>query len=1304
MLAGLGASAPAWAQSFTEADLRDTRADMGRPELRSVERTAFDRAAGGVDPTIGNPNPWAGLIDADDIFEGFESYIPHTALSPITSWFELSGQTSPLGFVWGAASDYNGVVDNAIAQTGANWNPVGTSFDRQGVVGGPDPTGARSRFFASPRGTIEPQAAMTDNLFMARVGHPLRIPTTEQPLTILCDFYLDDLTTFTWFRPLSFTEGFIVTNVFMGGTAIDDFVSFLNQDGVLDRLVVLGPYGGLGGGEFYVGAEPHRIAEREWFTVAIRIAGNGASVWVRDASTIGVNAFEQDSVHDGFPGDPTRGAFAGEIFAQDWLQVFPGVDDDPNTTPIEGNGPALNEFGQSPTRFLDSTGSPAGSPLFASTVDALQLISGADPDGTVPGFQPHDWYADNYTVLGSDPDFGDPPAFCLPFFEDLENYALVGLSYLGEQWDDGDGSASISFNQNHTPGGAQSIEQTQISNDGLFDLAFRRAVPTASATAAQPAEVSVQVYRPDTLAGRAIHIGDGPSAYTARILLGARDGSTSDNRVYARVANPNFDAGQPEDQSEGPTDTHTNGVNARFINVPLLDGGGQPITTPTGQWFEVRASVEIDAQSDGLVRIFVDGVEATLDGSVEGVTQITTQFLLFDTIEFWVDSVPGAGFSQIYYDDIAVDASTTATVAPKPSTIDGPPFIGHPSFTLPYEDDLGSYEVGVPLGGQGATPWLGGLFSGPDNQLDITTLAPGQTVDQFTLGYYYTANSVEYGVPPLGFAPGMTVFVIDNIAPALSPNGAPPPGPLNQQAPVRFFDPTISCGPRAEGTWTRTTDSSPDFWDQSTPIVGRFDYTYLRRWSSVPGVERLVAQFVRDGQFPYLEITSPFVSADASEGDLDIALASEFPQALPAAGQRARLSFDLYIAIDDPGAGPRGRLAWDIVGAYASNTLITRLVFGGPNNFIDENTFDTTTGAVTPGADGFPDNYFRSESQADPRFLYVLRDNPIAFGSPAPPKSILQQEAWLVPGNAWIRCTVEVQPGGGWQVTLDDGASPFVLTGSALSEFASGPQAFVSGLDSLVLSMGFDAPTPAQPITWTSLGAAAAPEGGVAPLPAGFTGSLNTTTNPAYFYFEIFEFWPGATSLPLVTEVDPASGAVIGPRTLEPGDIVALWNDQSTASTGGTPGTRFLDQIATNPIFRFSSDGGATVSARGDWIPLGLPGDAGVNDPAPNGGIANAAPPYNGSVPFVEILMGSIADFPALPPAVPGPEWRLDNITLELVRCAGDVNGDAQVDGADLGELLGAWGTGFVNADFNGDGVVDGADLGLLLGGWGACP
>jgi hypothetical protein len=56
---------------------------------------------------------------------------------------------------------------------------------------------------------------------------------------------------------------------------------------------------------------------------------------------------------------------------------------------------------------------------------------------------------------------------------------------------------------------------------------------------------------------------------------------------------------------------------------------------------------------------------------------------------------------------------------------------------------------------------------------------------------------------------------------------------------------------------------------------------------------------------------------------------------------------------------------------------------------------------------------------------------------------------------------------------------------------------------------------------------------------------------------------------------------------------------------------------------------------------------------------------------------------------------------VTISTCIADLNGDHVVNGADLGLLLGAWGTG--EYDRNGDGVVNGQDLGLLLGNWGSC-
>ncbi|MFM8639190.1 MAG: hypothetical protein ACKOEL_00935, partial [Planctomycetota bacterium] len=64
-------------------------------------------------------------------------------------------------------------------------------------------------------------------------------------------------------------------------------------------------------------------------------------------------------------------------------------------------------------------------------------------------------------------------------------------------------------------------------------------------------------------------------------------------------------------------------------------------------------------------------------------------------------------------------------------------------------------------------------------------------------------------------------------------------------------------------------------------------------------------------------------------------------------------------------------------------------------------------------------------------------------------------------------------------------------------------------------------------------------------------------------------------------------------------------------------------------------------------------------------------------------------------------EAGVDDVRVFGVQCnprSPDLNGDGRIDGADLGALLGAWGTS--GADITGDCVVDGADVGTLLGAW----
>jgi hypothetical protein len=92
------------------------------------------------------------------------------------------------------------------------------------------------------------------------------------------------------------------------------------------------------------------------------------------------------------------------------------------------------------------------------------------------------------------------------------------------------------------------------------------------------------------------------------------------------------------------------------------------------------------------------------------------------------------------------------------------------------------------------------------------------------------------------------------------------------------------------------------------------------------------------------------------------------------------------------------------------------------------------------------------------------------------------------------------------------------------------------------------------------------------------------------------------------------------------------------------------------------------------------------------------------SLTFVEQQAGQYPSFVAKENALVGfglaSPARLELDVSTGPQCvSADLNCDGVVDGADLGMLLGSWGSSGPG-DLNGDGTVDGADLGSLLGSW----
>ncbi len=91
----------------------------------------------------------------------------------------------------------------------------------------------------------------------------------------------------------------------------------------------------------------------------------------------------------------------------------------------------------------------------------------------------------------------------------------------------------------------------------------------------------------------------------------------------------------------------------------------------------------------------------------------------------------------------------------------------------------------------------------------------------------------------------------------------------------------------------------------------------------------------------------------------------------------------------------------------------------------------------------------------------------------------------------------------------------------------------------------------------------------------------------------------------------------------------------------------------------------------------------GIDDDCDGDGVTN----------LEEIFLGAVdVDGDGIPDDCPPP-------------CIGDLDGDGQVGGGDLGQLFAGWGAcSGCPADLDGDGFVGGGDIGLLASNWGACP
>ncbi|MFG0258617.1 MAG: hypothetical protein ACF8GE_12005 [Phycisphaerales bacterium JB043] len=369
---------------------------------------------------------WGALVDSNDFVLDFEDPAYQiTTLDPTTSspFVSLEGVVDPqTGNAWWGpdGSGFTGIVDNTAAQTGGNWDPDGADDDpltegvldgdpdQHGEVGGPDPLGLHGKFVAAAAGSHTNQAARdTTGRLDGWLTAKFFAPRAQAPVVTIVDLYLDREDSSVWYSPISETEGnFFALSSFWLGHASAEFSFLADSDNIIRRPFILG-HGSPDGPKFYVHPEssPWRIKTDEWFSVALRMTVDSYSVWVRDSQTIPLCGFEQNSIYDGLTGDDdpndTRGAFAGELFESEWLQLLPGVDDDPLTSSIEGWGRSHNDFLQTYHQKFDQTGSLVSGTFNTVGIDALHFRSGFDPSVTdMPDWKPNDYYLDNWIMMG----------------------------------------------------------------------------------------------------------------------------------------------------------------------------------------------------------------------------------------------------------------------------------------------------------------------------------------------------------------------------------------------------------------------------------------------------------------------------------------------------------------------------------------------------------------------------------------------------------------------------------------------------------------------------------------------------------------------------------------------------------------------------------------------------------------------------------------------------------------------------------------------------------------------------------------
>jgi|GEM_PF-2412305 len=375
-----------------------------------------------------------------------------------------------------------------------------------------------------------------------------------------------------------------------------------------------------------------------------------------------------------------------------------------------------------------------------------------------------------------------------------------------------------------------------------------------------------------------------------------------------------------------------------------------------------------------------------------------------------------------------------------------------------------------------------------------------------------------------------------------------------------------------------------------------------------------------------------------------------------------QVQYDMYVQAqinpDVPGGAtpftaPLGRYSLQIQGDTANDRtnplLIAEMRFGGP---------DLNPDSLVPASE-------LALFFANPNF-------PSPPGQPAVPQFLFEDTGVAVPLNSWFRVGFRIDRTTGaftWSIDTTPGENVFAAGTDAV--VVTSPQnpgltlaAGVTRIASLQFrdgrdegSNGFRVPPKVMVQGARDLDAvnrpgdlSLLPLAGASPWnaakPAAVSGTSDAAAGPsAWCVYEVNTVQTPAPTAPLVQAVDGVTGALGAVAVMAQQDLVAVFrrNPDRSFATGvvfddfrflsrqvadadivDAPGANFDTPIlpdcpskfgngSTNDGFIYLDDTGNEIM-RGDWTLEGEPGQNGVNDPFPNGGIAHNSPPYNNGV------------------------------------------------------------------------------------------